>query len=162
MARCLVGWASSTSGQYSGPKLNIRRLSLLLSPRRKNDASTSLRIATLEGMELGLALRLIAPPPCLSRRPLSPPQAFLSPYVSRGSRVCASRLEHGVVVAPYSRMEEDKGTVEEEMEDEDAEPTVSIRPRLELIEKPDRSLALLDEYESEELGTSHCPNHRSG
>lgn len=55
--------------------------------------------------------------------------------------------------------------VEEEMmeeEDEDTEPAMSTRPRLELIEKPDWSLALLDEYESEELSTSHCANHRSG
>jgi GTPase len=58
-------------------------------------------------------------------------------------------------------MEEDEGMIEEEMEEE-AEPTVSIKPRLELIEKPDRSLVLLDEYESEELGTSHCSIHRSG
>lgn len=47
-------------------------------------------------------------------------------------------------------------------EEEETEPTLSMRPRLELIEKPDRSLALLDDYESEELGTSHYPNHRSG
>jgi GTPase len=58
-------------------------------------------------------------------------------------------------------MEEDEGMIEEEMEEE-VEPTVSIKPRLELIEKPDWSLALLDEYESEELGTSHCSIHRSG
>jgi GTP-binding protein Era len=38
----------------------------------------------------------------------------------------------------------------------------NTRPRLELIEKPDWSLALLDEYESEELSTSQCANHRSG
>lgn len=50
----------------------------------------------------------------------------------------------------------------EEETEEEAEPAVSTRPRLELIEKPDRSLALLDEYESEELGTSLCANHRSG
>jgi GTPase len=118
-------------------------------------------------MELGLALRLVAPPPCFSRRALSPPQAFPSPFVPRGSRVRASRLEHGVGVGfnasmPYSWMEEEEEEmVEEEVEEEEAEPTDSIRPRLELIEKPDRSLAMLDEYESEELGT-HGPNHRSG
>ncbi|KAK3137976.1 hypothetical protein QOZ80_5AG0362800 [Eleusine coracana subsp. coracana] len=118
-------------------------------------------------MELGLALRLVAPPSCLRRAP-SPPQAFLSPCVPRGSGVRATRLEHGIGVAlnasmPYSGMEEEE-MVEEEMEEEEeeAEPTVSMRPRLELIEKPDRSLALLDDYESEELGTSHYPNHRSG
>jgi GTPase len=58
-------------------------------------------------------------------------------------------------------MEEDEGTIEEEMEEE-VEPMVSIKPHLELIKKPDRSLALLDEYESEELSTSHCPIHRNG
>lgn len=52
--------------------------------------------------------------------------------------------------------------VEDEEMVEEAEPAVNARPRLELIEKPDWSLALLDEYESEELSTSHCDNHRSG
>lgn len=52
--------------------------------------------------------------------------------------------------------------VEEEEEEEEESDTEVMRPRLELIEKPDRSLALLDEYESEELGTSQCANHRSG
>jgi GTPase len=56
---------------------------------------------------------------------------------------------------------ENEEMVEEEMEEE-AKPAVSTRPRLELIEKLDRSLALMDEYESEELGTSLCANHRSG
>lgn len=124
-------------------------------------------------MELGLALRLVAPPLCLSRRSPSPPLAFLSQCLPRGNRVHASKLEHGVGVAfnasmlesPYSGLEEEEEEMleeEVEEEEEEAELTVGMRPRLELIEKPDRSLALLDEYESEELGTSQCPNHRSG
>ena len=52
--------------------------------------------------------------------------------------------------------------VEEEEETDEEGETEMARPRLELIEKPDRSLALLDEYESEELGASLCANHRSG
>jgi GTP-binding protein Era len=47
--------------------------------------------------------------------------------------------------------------VEEEAVEEEVEPAVSTR--LEHIEKLDRSVALLDEYESEELGslgTSLC------
>ena len=48
------------------------------------------------------------------------------------------------------------------VEEDESEPRASTRPRLELIEKPDWSLALLDEYESEELSTSLCANHRSG
>ncbi|XP_021303411.1 uncharacterized protein LOC8063614 [Sorghum bicolor] len=121
-------------------------------------------------MELGLALRLVAPPPppCLSRRALSLPQCFISLCVLRGRRVRASRLKHGGgavcnAILTYSGVEEEE-MVEEEVgeEEEEAEPAVSTRPRLELIEKPDRSLALLDEYESEELGTSLCANHRSG
>lgn len=118
-------------------------------------------------MELGLALRLVAPPPllpCLSRRALSLPPDFVSSRVLRGRRIHASRLKHGAgvvcnAIMTYSGVEEEM--VEEETEEE-AEPAVSTRPRLELIEKPDRSLALLDEYESEELGTSLCANHRSG
>jgi hypothetical protein len=161
----LVSWASSTLGWNSTVMgLNKTFARALIPFRCKHDANTSrslsLRTATLAGMELGLALRLAAPLPCLSRRSLSPPQAFLSPFLPRGRCVRASRLEHGVGVGfnasmLYSRMEE-------EVEDEDeAEPTESIMPRLELIEKPDRSLAMLDEYGSEELGT-HGPNHLSG
>lgn len=117
-------------------------------------------------MELGLALRLVAPPPppCLSHRAPAHPPDFISSCVLRGRRVCASRLKHGAgavcnAFVTYSGVEE-----EEMVEDveEEAEAAVSTRPRLELIEKPDRSLALLDEYESEELGTSVCANHRSG
>ena len=116
-------------------------------------------------MELGLALRLVAPP-CLSRRAVALPPDFISPCVLRGRRVRATRLKkHGVgavcnAVMTYSGVEQEM--VEEQVEEEEVGPAVSTRPRLELIEKPDRSLALLDEYESEELGTSHCANHRSG
>ncbi|KAG0519258.1 hypothetical protein BDA96_09G248700 [Sorghum bicolor] len=119
-------------------------------------------------MELGLALRLVAPPPpCLSRRALSLPQCFISLCVLRGRRVRASRLKHGGgtvcnAILTYSGVEEEEMVEEEVVEEEEAEPAVSTRPRLELIEKPDRSLALLDDYESEELGTSLCANHRSG
>lgn len=52
--------------------------------------------------------------------------------------------------------------VVEDEEVEEGEGEEMTRPRLELIEKPDRSLALLDEYESEELGAALCANHRSG
>ena len=65
----------------------------------------------------------------------------------------------------YSGVEDEEmveSEVVEEEEEEESEPMASTRPRLELIEKPDWSLALLDEYESEELGTSQCVNHRSG
>jgi len=65
-------------------------------------------------------------------------------------------------ILTYSGVEEEEMVEEEVVEEEEAEPAVSTRPRLELIEKPDRSLALLDDYESEELGTSLCANHRSG
>ncbi|KAG8086450.1 hypothetical protein GUJ93_ZPchr0010g10130 [Zizania palustris] len=123
-------------------------------------------------MELGLALRFVAPPPCLSRRALPPPTHCFSPCVAGGSRVRAraSRFERRVgvvsggsiacsaVVVEEEEEEEEWGYEEEEGED----AVVTTRPRLELIEKPDRSLALLDEYESEELGTSQCANHRSG
>jgi len=82
-------------------------------------------------------------------------------------------MEHGVGVVSSASMTysgvEDEEMVEsevveeeEEEEEEESEPMASTRPRLELIEKPDWSLALLDEYESEELGTSQCVNHRSG
>ena len=78
-------------------------------------------------------------------------------------------MEHGVGVVSSASMTysgvEDEEMVESEVvveEEEESEPMASTRPRLELIEKPDWSLALLDEYESEELGTSQCVNHRSG
>jgi GTPase len=62
----------------------------------------------------------------------------------------------------YSGVEEEEMVEGEVVEEEDSEPMENTRPRLELIEKPDWSLALLDEYESEELSTSQCANHRSG
>jgi len=78
-------------------------------------------------------------------------------------------MEHGVGVVSSASMTysgvEDEEMVESEVvveEEEESEPMASTRPRLELIEKPDWSLALLDEYESEELSTSLCANHRSG
>jgi len=78
-------------------------------------------------------------------------------------------MEHGVGVVSsasmtYSGVEDEEMGESEvvEEEEEESEPMASTRPRLELIEKPDWSLALLDEYESEELGTSQCVNHRSG
>jgi len=77
-------------------------------------------------------------------------------------------MEHGVGVVSSASMTysgvEDEEMVESKVveEEEESEPMASTRPRLELIEKPDWSLALLDEYESEELGTSQCVNHRSG
>lgn len=45
------------------------------------------------------------------------------------------------------------------MEEGEVEPTVSMRSHLELVEKPNMNLALLDEPESEELGTTLCVNH---
>ncbi|XP_066317762.1 GTPase ERA1, chloroplastic-like [Miscanthus floridulus] len=116
-------------------------------------------------MELGLMLQLVVPP-CLSRRAVALPSDFISPCVLRRRRIRATRLKkHGVgamcnAVMTYSGVEQEM--VEEQVEEEEVGPAVSTRPRLELIEKPDRSLALLDEYESEELGTSLCANHRSG
>ena len=67
----------------------------------------------------------------------------------------------GNAIMTYSGVEEDEMVEEEVEEEEEAEPAVSTRPRLELIEKPDRSLALLDEYEMEEFGSSLCTNHSS-
>ncbi|GAV87754.1 Cellulase domain-containing protein/MMR_HSR1 domain-containing protein [Cephalotus follicularis] len=54
---------------------------------------------------------------------------------------------------PPPRIEED----EEEEDDDDDESTL-----LSLSEKPDRNMALLDDYELEELDYDHGPNHRSG
>uniref|UniRef100_A0A0D9WJV2 Era-type G domain-containing protein n=1 Tax=Leersia perrieri TaxID=77586 RepID=A0A0D9WJV2_9ORYZ len=127
-------------------------------------------------MELGLALRLVAPPPpWLSRRALPPPSpSCFSPCAAGGRvRIGSSRLRRRVGVVSggsvaYSAAvedeeeEEEEGEEWEEEEEEEEAAVVTAKPRLELIEKPDRSLCLLDEYESEELGTSHCANHRSG
>jgi GTP-binding protein Era len=111
-------------------------------------------------MEIGLLLRLVAPPACISRRRALPPSCAI-----RGSSVRASRRERssrsGAVASgglSYSVVEEE---VDEEGEEDEGGAEL-MRPRLELIEKPDRNLALLDEYESEELGASLCANHRSG
>uniref|UniRef100_A0ACD5TZK9 Uncharacterized protein n=1 Tax=Avena sativa TaxID=4498 RepID=A0ACD5TZK9_AVESA len=108
-------------------------------------------------MELGLALRLVAPPACISRRRALPMLCAPGGSIFRGGR--RERSSRAGVVSSggvtYSVVED------EEEVDEDGE-TEMTRPRLELIEKPDRSLALLDDYESEELGTSLCANHKSG
>ncbi|XP_076955451.1 GTPase ERA-like, chloroplastic [Bidens hawaiensis] len=48
---------------------------------------------------------------------------------------------------------------EEEEEEEDGYGTSAF---LSLSSKPDRNMAMLDDYEMEELGYSHDPNHRTG
>ncbi|KAJ0659826.1 hypothetical protein HanOQP8_Chr14g0530611 [Helianthus annuus] len=47
---------------------------------------------------------------------------------------------------------------EQEEDDDDFETSTF----LSLSSKPDRNMAMLDDYEMEELGYSHDPNHRSG
>ncbi|CAN0861708.1 GTPase ERA-like, chloroplastic [Linum grandiflorum] len=57
-------------------------------------------------------------------------------------------------------LDEDDGDEEGQEEDEDG--TVDDAAILSLSMKPDRSIALLDDYEMEELDYSADPNHRSG
>ncbi|XP_020100588.1 uncharacterized protein LOC109718658 [Ananas comosus] len=57
--------------------------------------------------------------------------------------------------------EEEFGEEEEEEEEEGGEAS-SSSSFPSLSEKPDRSIALLDDYEMEELDSSDCPNHRTG
>ncbi|PWA63230.1 RNA binding,GTP binding protein [Artemisia annua] len=47
-------------------------------------------------------------------------------------------------------------------EDEEGEDGYGTSSFLSLSSKPDRNMALLDDYEMEELGFIHDPNHRSG
>ncbi|GJV85379.1 GTPase Era-like protein, chloroplastic [Tanacetum coccineum] len=47
-------------------------------------------------------------------------------------------------------------------EDEEGEDGYGTSSFLSLSSKPDRNMALLDDYEMEELGFVHDPNHRSG
>ncbi|KAM0891806.1 hypothetical protein ACQ4PT_026181 [Festuca glaucescens] len=152
-------WASAYLGTGQRGKLK-RSIVLFLSYPLLSFAPNFQSFPLHFAMELGLALRLVAPPVCISRcRALAPPCA------PRGSSVRASRRERscraGAVASgglSYAVVEDE----EEEMEVDEEGETEIARPRLELIEKPDRSLALLDDYESEELGASLCANHRSG
>ena len=58
--------------------------------------------------------------------------------------------------------EEEEEDAEEEEEEEDADYSEDESSLLSLSEKPDRNMALLDEYEMEELEDAADPNHRSG
>ncbi|KAF6991777.1 hypothetical protein CFC21_008826 [Triticum aestivum] len=103
-------------------------------------------------MELGLTLQLAAPPVRLPRGYIASPCAPVRSGVRAGRhesrRAGAVSTSGGVSYAVVEDGEVNEG---EEM----------ARPRLELTEKLDRCLALLDEYESEELGAALCANHRS-
>ncbi|KAK1410428.1 hypothetical protein QVD17_36965 [Tagetes erecta] len=51
---------------------------------------------------------------------------------------------------------------EEDADNNDDDDDFGASAFLSLSSKPDRNMALLDDYEMEELGYSHDPNHRSG
>lgn len=133
-------------------------------------------------MELGLALRSCpAPPPCSARERACVAALFFSPSYtsSSSSRSChRERSFHSCLASlsalrpPVSRLAislelgkrdslTDGGDGVENDEEELLLPSASF---LSLSEKPDRNLALLDDYELEELDAEHstCPNHRSG
>lgn len=103
-------------------------------------------------MELGLTLQLAAPPARLPHGYIASPCPPVMSGVRAGRR--ESRRAGAVSTSggvSYAVVEDGKVNEGEEMS----------RPRLEFIEKLDRYLALLDEYESEELGAALCANHRS-
>lgn len=111
-------------------------------------------------MELGLSLHLSPSPPSLLTRErtittLFPSSiAFLAPSSCRHYRPSIS-LHRARVISNL------KNSAEEEEEVEEIFTPHSSS--LSLSEKPDRNLALLDDYEMEELDSSNSnPNHRSG
>lgn len=135
-------------------------------------------------MELGLALHFSATPPSAARergavpRPSPPPSFPLSRFLFREASFSLSSripflspvsLARASAVSLESRHRSSRSTGidtmgEEEMEgmEEEGESSSSASI-LSLSEKPDRNLALLDEYELEELEKhSVNPNHRSG
>ncbi|GMP27370.1 hypothetical protein CsSME_00003394 [Camellia sinensis var. sinensis] len=66
-------------------------------------------------------------------------------------------LAESVAAATRGRKRSSSSLIEEEDEDE-----ASYSGFLSLSEKPDRNMALLDDYEMEELDSLPDPNHRSG
>ncbi|XP_010926096.1 GTPase ERA-like, chloroplastic isoform X1 [Elaeis guineensis] len=137
-------------------------------------------------MELGLALRFSAAPPSSARergtvlRPSLPPSSSSSRFLFREVSFSLSfripfrssvSLARASAVSLESRHRSSRSTgsdtmdekdEEEEMEEEEGESSSSVSI-LSLSEKPDRNLALLDEYELEELEKDSVnPNHRSG
>ncbi|WOL14490.1 hypothetical protein Cni_G23270 [Canna indica] len=134
-------------------------------------------------MELGLALRICAAPPpsparergvaLLPSSPSSSSSSFFhrdicspSSLSSRTSlRPSVSRLTLSLVHGQRNTLNDGNNDEEEEEGDPSLSSTsYSSASLLSLSEKPDRNLALLDEYELEELDleNSTCPNHRSG
>ncbi|RWV89804.1 hypothetical protein GW17_00048031 [Ensete ventricosum] len=131
-------------------------------------------------MKLGLAvLRISAAPPPTSAREGGGPLLLLFPSSrifhceSSSLSLFSSRSPFRPLVARLATSFESSqrnsihsGSNEDEEEEGDpyltsSNPSASL---LSLSEKPDRSLALLDEYELEELDPdrSTCHNHRSG
>lgn len=81
--------------------------------------------------------------------------------INRTSKLVVSTTKQRLWISEQQRGQEEEEEAEDDEEEEYAysEDESSL---LSLSEKPDRSMALLDEYEIEELDYAIDPNHRSG
>lgn len=87
--------------------------------------------------------------------------------INRTSKLVVSATKQRLWISEQQQGQEEEEEVEEEEEEEDEEEeeyaySEDESSLLSLSEKPDRSIALLDEYEIEELDYAIDPNHRSG
>ncbi|XP_072976804.1 GTPase ERA-like, chloroplastic [Typha angustifolia] len=118
-------------------------------------------------MELALSLRIsVSPHPPSRERGASllaspiPWSLILLRRESLRASVSVGKSSRGYIGrSQRNRFSSLSNGVEEEEEEEEEDSSASF---LALSEKPDRNLALLDEYELEELEVSSCANHRSG
>lgn len=86
--------------------------------------------------------------------------------IKRTSKLVVSATKQRLWISEQQQgQEEEEEEAEEEEEDEEEEEYAYSEDEsslLSLSEKPDRSIAMLDEYEIEELDYAIDPNHRSG
>ncbi|KAH9606460.1 hypothetical protein KSS87_002858, partial [Heliosperma pusillum] len=120
---------------------------------------------------------------CLTHQPPLPPQKFSHPSAAAYIKFTArsNRLQHRNAVVLEAESQTESECEDDEVEDEggsefihhsslygDAsldEPELTVATAagfVSLSEKPDRNIALLDEYEMEENGFDPNSNHRSG
>lgn len=66
------------------------------------------------------------------------------------------------LLSSHNEIEFNQDEIELQLVEEDDEDGYRTSSFLSLSSKPDRNMAMLDDYEMEELGYSHDPNHRSG
>lgn len=80
----------------------------------------------------------------------------------RHSQPFANKQHHLLLHEEPQEQEDEEVEVEVEVEEEEASYSDDDTSFLSLTVKPDRNMALLDDYETEELDFDDGPNHRSG